>query len=41
MRCAVVLVITMMLIGCLHKPPAPDLPKGPVIEYGRPGVVTQ
>lgn len=36
---AIAFVMLVFLVGCVHKPPTPDLPTGPVIEYGRPGVV--
>lgn len=41
MRYAVVFLVTISLLGCIHRPPEPDLPKGPVIEYGRPGVISR
>lgn len=40
MRTFIVLIVAVvLLVGCVHQPPTPDLPRGPVIEYGKPGVV--
>lgn len=39
MRYSGLLIMLLLLIGCIHKPPTPDLPRGAMIEYGKPGVV--
>lgn len=36
-----VVLCTAVLWGCLHKPPPLKTPTVPVIEYGKPGVVTR
>lgn len=34
-------LLLLVLWGCVHKPPPLKIPTTPVIEYGRPGAVSQ